>query len=92
LGFPSFRKVADAFGISYRIISSGDMEMDRIQWCIDEDGPQVCEVVLDPTQPFEPKISTRRNEDGTLTSVTLEDMAPFLSAEERERNMRRDER
>lgn len=51
------------------------------------DGSALCEVVLDKTQFFAPKLSSRVNDDGTITSPSLEDMFPFLPREEMARNM-----
>ena len=51
------------------------------------DGPVFCEIFTDTKQVWEPKSSTKRLEDGTLVSPPLEDLAPFLSREELEKNM-----
>jgi acetolactate synthase I/II/III large subunit len=50
-------------------------------------GPQLCEVVLDPSQAFAPRVSSRKLEDGRMVSAPLEDMAPFLSREELAENI-----
>ncbi|MEO6906889.1 MAG: hypothetical protein ABI210_03270, partial [Abditibacteriaceae bacterium] len=47
----------------------------------------ICEVILDLDQQFAPKLSSRKLEDGTMVSSSLEDMAPFLSREELAENM-----
>jgi acetolactate synthase-1/2/3 large subunit len=44
-------------------------------------------VVLDKAQPFAPKLSSRRLEDGRMVTSALEDLAPFLSREELAGNM-----
>jgi acetolactate synthase-1/2/3 large subunit len=54
---------------------------------LDADGPAICKVVLDPAQPFAPKLSSRRLEDGRMVSSPLEDMAPFLPRAEFAENM-----
>jgi len=46
----------------------------------------ITEVVLNLDQAFEPKLSSRKLEDGTMVTANLEDMAPFLSREELEKN------
>jgi acetolactate synthase-1/2/3 large subunit len=51
------------------------------------DGPQLLEVMLDPEQPFSPKLASRQLEDGRMVSSPLEDLAPFLSREELAANM-----
>ena len=45
-------------------------------------GPSIVEVVLNPFENFEPKLQSKLNEDGTFSTPSLEDMAPFLSKEE----------
>lgn len=87
LGFPSFSKIADAFGIPYfRIESNG--EMFKLHSILSEEGYLICEIITTTDQIFEPKSATKRLPDGTLYSPPLEDMYPFLPREELERNMR----
>ena len=87
LGFPSFSKIADAFGIPYfRIESNG--EMSKLHSILSEEGYLICETMTTTDQIFEPKSATKRLPDGTLYSPPLEDMYPFLPREELERNMR----
>jgi len=87
LGFPSFSKIADAFGIPYfRIESNG--EMSKLHNILSEEDYLICEIMTTTDQIFEPKSATKRLPDGTLYSPPLEDMYPFLSREELERNMR----
>jgi acetolactate synthase-1/2/3 large subunit len=44
-------------------------------------------VILDKAQPFAPKLSSRRLEDGSMVTSALEDLAPFLSRKELADNM-----
>jgi acetolactate synthase-1/2/3 large subunit len=60
---------------------------EAIRAVLDGPGPQLCEVVLDKAQPFAPKLSSRRLEDGRMVTSALEDLAPFLSREELAENM-----
>jgi acetolactate synthase-1/2/3 large subunit len=50
-------------------------------------GPAVGEVVLDRDQPFEPKLSSKQLPDGRLVTAPLEDMFPFLDADELRSNL-----
>ncbi len=86
LGFPSFEKLAYAFDIPYRKISSND-EMGILDDVLSMPGYVICEVFVNTEQAFEPKSATKKLPDGTLYSPPLEDMAPFLDREELERNM-----
>jgi acetolactate synthase-1/2/3 large subunit len=47
--------------------------------------------MLDKAQQFAPKLASRRLEDGTMVSPSLEDMAPFLPREELAEAMRTEE-
>ncbi len=77
-----FEGLARAFGLPFnRCSSTADMEaaLAKTFAC---DGPAMCEVMLDPGQPFAPRVSSRKLEDGTMVSAPLDDMFPFLSREE----------
>ena len=51
------------------------------------EGPVICEIFVDTEQKFEPKAEAKMMPDGTMVSVPLEDLAPFLSDEEMDENM-----
>ncbi len=85
--FPDFQRVGAAFGLSVSRIERHADLADRIAAALSGGGPCLCEVMLDKTQAFEPKLSSRRLEDGSLATSALEDMAPFLSREELAQNM-----
>lgn len=90
LGFPEFRKIADAFGLPYYEAHSNEQMksvVDEVLNVKDEEGPVFCEIYTDTVQVWEPKSSTKRLEDGTLVSPPLEDLAPFLPREELRKNM-----
>ncbi len=87
LGFAPFRKLADACGFAYHAARSMDELNEAIQETLSGAGPQMCEVFLDLSQQFAPKVSSRKLEDGRMVSAPLEDMAPFLSREELQQNL-----
>ena len=49
------------------------------------EGPVICEVIVDPNQNFEPKLSSRVLSDGRIVSSQIDDMFPFLDREEYEK-------
>ena len=51
----------------------------------------VCDVVLDESQPFEPRMSSRQLDDGRIITPPLEDMFPFLPRDELAANVLRPE-
>lgn len=87
--FPPTNLVAAAWGMPWstaRRLGEVDEALTR---CLDEGGPAMCEVHLDPKQPFAPKQASRRLEDGTMVSAPLEDLAPFLDRDELQQNLLR---
>lgn len=82
LDFPEWGKIADAFNLPFRRLGSLS-EMDQvIDWLLHTDGPAICEVLIDKTQFFAPKLSSKKLPDGSVVSPPLEDMYPFLSETE----------
>lgn len=82
LTFPDFAKLATGFGLpSSNVATHGELSA-AIRATLDGDGPQLCEVMIDKRQEFAPKLSSRRLEDGTMVSPTLEDLSPFLPRED----------
>lgn len=85
--FPDFVRVAQAFGIPARRCAHVSNLQDAIVWTLEGDEARCCEIMLDPEQPFAPKLASRRLDNGQMVSSKLEDMAPFLSREEFAENM-----
>lgn len=82
LSFPDFAKLATGFGLaSSNVATHADLPA-AIRATLDADGPQLCEVMIDKSQEFAPKLSSRKLDDGTMVSPTLEDLSPFLPREE----------
>ncbi|MBO5417959.1 MAG: thiamine pyrophosphate-binding protein [Clostridia bacterium] len=86
VSFPEFSKVADAFGFKYAKVDALSTMKEDIEAALAIDGPVLCEVFLDETQFFAPKLSSRVNPDGTIVSPPIDDMFPFLDREEYEAN------
>ncbi|MDB5712887.1 MAG: acetolactate synthase [Sphingomonadales bacterium] len=82
LTFPDFARLAEGFRLaSSRVDTHADLSA-AIRVALEGDGPHLCEVMIDKQQEFAPKLSSRKLDDGTMVSPTLEDMSPFLSREE----------
>jgi acetolactate synthase-1/2/3 large subunit len=84
---PNWERLAYGFGIPFHRAERHDEMAAAIAAALNEPGPQFCEAVLDPTQGFAPRVSSRKLEDGRMVSAPLEDMAPFLSREELAENL-----
>ncbi len=84
---PDFSKLAVAFGFpSYQVRTWTDFDevIPKVQA---HTGPVICEVFMDPQQPFLPKLSVVQLADGSLLSPPLEDLFPFVDREELEKDM-----
>ena len=86
VSFPDYVKVAQAYGLSAVRIEKADFEA-KLDAFLRIPGPALCEAMLDPAQEFEPKLTSRRLDDGRMVTPALEDMAPFLSRDEMRSNM-----
>lgn len=87
LNFPDMEKLAHAYGIPFRRAHSHKDLKTAIQDTLAKPGFQLCEIILDLKQSFEPKLSSKKLPDGRMVTTPLEDMFPFLSREELQENM-----
>jgi len=87
LTLPDYGKVAESFGIpSFRLGNQRDIRR-KVRRILDMRGPVVCEVMVDPEQVTAPRVSSRQRKDGSMESMPMEDMWPFLDREEFQSNM-----
>ncbi len=86
VSFPDYVKLATAYGLTACRIETADFGA-KIDEFLALAGPAVCEVMLDPVQGFEPRLSSRQLPDGKIVTAPFEDMAPFLTREELAENM-----
>ncbi|MBL79577.1 MAG: acetolactate synthase [Nitrosomonadaceae bacterium] len=78
LGMPSIEKIANAFEIPYvRLDKAEDVERVVHRLSLDQ-GPIICEVVVDENQDVLFKQGYVDNGDGTFSPQPLSEMAPFL--------------
>jgi acetolactate synthase-1/2/3 large subunit len=88
VSFPDYCKVAQAYGLpASRLDTPGFAR--GLREVLAAPGPAVCDVILDDTQQFEPRMSSRQLEDGRIVTPPLEDMFPFLPREELAANVLR---
>ena len=86
MSFPDAEKIAGAYGIPFYRIDRLNEAEETLRKALAVDGPVFCEIVLDPGQNFEPKLSSKVLPDGKIVSPPIDDMYPFLEREEYESN------
>jgi acetolactate synthase I/II/III large subunit len=86
LNFPNMEKLSYAYNIPYVRIDSLVGIENKINEVLMAEGPIIGEVILDPAQNFEPKLSSKILPDGKIISPPIDDMFPFLEREEYESN------
>lgn len=92
LTLPDVTRQAAAYGIrSERITCNADLEA-GIARTLAGDDPVICRVEVTPDHLTMPKVQAMRLPDGGMVSKPLEDMWPYLSAEEIAENMIADDR
>jgi acetolactate synthase-1/2/3 large subunit len=79
-------KIAAAYGIPTLTIE-GPNFAPMVERVLASDGPFLAEVMLDQSQTFEPRLSSRQLPDGRIVTAPLEDMFPFLERDELKENL-----
>lgn len=82
LNFPDMSKIAWAYGIPYIKIDNINEAKKLVRKMLDTEGPVICEIILDSSQNFEPKLSSKVLPDGRIVSPPIDDMYPFLDRSE----------
>lgn len=86
ISFPELEKLAFAYQIPYIKIETINSIEEKIHNLLTTQGAVLCEVIVNPEQNFEPKLSSKVLPDGTIVSPPIDDMFPFLPKEEYEEN------
>jgi acetolactate synthase I/II/III large subunit len=86
VSFPGMVNLAAAYDIPGCRLDTADFAA-RLPGILAGEGPMLCEVVLDQTQTFEPRLSSKQLPDGRIVTAPLEDMFPFLDKDELRQNL-----
>lgn len=86
VSFPEAERLAYAYGIPYIRIDTVEGIYAKLESVLEIEGPVFCEVIVDPKQNFEPKLSSKVLPDGRIVSPPIDDMYPFLDKKEYEEN------
>jgi acetolactate synthase-1/2/3 large subunit len=87
ISFPDPEKIANAYGIKFKRILNIKELNDNLETIISYNGPYLCEIMCPSDEEIYPTSATIKTEDGKLISQPLENMSPFLSKEEFEKEM-----
>ena len=75
---PDYCEIAKAYGIKAVHITADDDIETLIREVLAEEGPVVCEVILQEFSEIVPKIASRVMSDGSLKAANFDDLYPFL--------------
>lgn len=79
--FPKFSDLAKTFNFGYtRVDSALTMEV-KIAQALQSEGPQLVEIIMDPSQKYLPRLATSKLKSGGLVSPPLEDLDPKIDLE-----------
>jgi acetolactate synthase I/II/III large subunit len=88
LSFPNYSKIAKSYGIKFFQADSNKMLELKLNKILKCQGPVICELIMSPSQPQIPKLLNRRTKDGKFAIPTsFEDLYPYLSIEEINKNL-----
>lgn len=85
---PDSIKLGKAYGFKTFRIRNHKETAKIIEKVMKTTGPVLVEVMLDPMQPYYPKVTSQKLPDGTFKSQPLDNMWPFLPKEEMAENRR----
>lgn len=87
VSFPQFKDVAATFGLKYMICRNNGEISKCLQEFFEKSDNILLEVLQRLDDPVSPKVMSRMREDGSFSTPSLEDMAPFISQEEHDQLM-----
>lgn len=87
VSFPSFEKVAECFGFSYKCCKTEKDVESSFNWLLEQPSYAILEVKEKYNDPILPKVQSKMNKDGTFETPALHDMYPYLSEEEMDKVM-----
>lgn len=71
--------LAHAFGLPFYWFGSKDLMSECIERIMQETGPVICEIVMDPEQEFLPKLKSYQNEKGEMCTPAFNQLSPLES-------------
>jgi acetolactate synthase-1/2/3 large subunit len=74
LTLPSYKKLAEAYGIKYKSIISNENIQHQINECFETDEPQLIEIFVSPNELHEPKVIAHVDNNRKITPGKLENI------------------
>lgn len=87
LSCPDTLKIAQAYCIPSIRIQNHDELHHELSGVLSQEGPFICEIMMNGDQPLIPRSSSLKRPDGSIVSKPLEDLYPFLDRQEFNENM-----
>lgn len=87
LTLPSIELIAKSYGLPFFKSTSQSSVRACVKKVLDLKFPAICELIVDPSHVTLPKASVKKKEDGSFTTLPMEDLAPFLDREEFRENL-----
>jgi acetolactate synthase-1/2/3 large subunit len=87
LTLPDILRVAEAYNIKSEKIENHIHIESKVKKILDIEGPCICEVQVSPLQATMPRVKSSVKPDGTMITLPMEDLWPFLPREEFFNNM-----
>lgn len=84
---PDMVAVAQAYGIKANRVTTNKELRAKLNQILDSDGPFLCDVLVDPTEPTMPRTKSEVRPDGSIVTKPMEDLWPFLERKEFESNI-----
>lgn len=84
---PNIRKIAESYGFKTGLIRNNREAANGIREALKENEPYLCEVLTDPYQAVMPKVQSIKLENGSMMSMPIDNMFPFLDKKELDDNM-----
>jgi acetolactate synthase-1/2/3 large subunit len=82
LHLPNLESLAAGASMAFaRISSQGDLR-ESVAIVLARPGPVICEVIMAPDQLTQPKVASKQQADGQMSTMPMEDMWPFLERDE----------
>jgi acetolactate synthase-1/2/3 large subunit len=82
ISFPEFEKISYAYGLPYKKVMNHEDVSQGLDWLLQLENYGLLEIIQDIDQPIEPKVMSKKMEDGSLISPPIDDLSPFLNEEE----------